>query len=70
MGEPVGRKIGLPKNNRPAVGLAHGEWRRIVVSLDCEQFAEISARAFAANTSLTEEVRLLLTWALEMEDAP
>lgn len=41
------------------------EYRQLVVRFDHETFDQIRDRAVAENTSVGEQVRLLVTWGLE-----
>jgi hypothetical protein len=50
---------------KAARGYGRGIVKRIVISLDDETFAEVSARAVSARTSFAEEARLLIIVGLE-----
>ena len=53
--------VGCRVPSRPAV-------LRTVVEFDDEQFAEIRSRCVEQKTSFAEQVRILVTWALEGYD--
>lgn len=48
-----------------ADGVAQGEMRRVVVSLDDETFEQVKRRAVLAGHSFAAEVRLLVEMGLE-----
>ena len=52
-----------------ARGYRRHNLKRIVVGLDPDTFADVSAIAAAHQTSFSEAVRTLLTWGLESSNA-
>ncbi len=43
-------------------------WKQLVVRLDDETFNEIRERAIRENTSVAQQIRLLIEWGLEAEN--
>ncbi len=60
-------KLGQQLRTGPAKGVQRGSWRQLVVKIDSDTFEEIRARAERENTSMAEQVRLLIEWGLEAE---
>jgi hypothetical protein len=60
-----GHPYGAPKSAGQARGVVRGGQRQVVIKMYEDQFNEVRARAVAENTSLAEQIRLLIKWGLE-----
>lgn len=56
----------MPKG--PAKGVLRAGHRRLVVAFDDEQFDRLRQRAQRENTSVAEQVRLLVEWGFEADE--
>lgn len=62
------RADGVQQPDGPARGveLAGGR-RQVVIKMDTSQFDEVRERVIRENTSLAEQIRLLIEWGLEAD---
>lgn len=65
-GHPYGAQ--KPSGVARGVRLSGGQ-RQVVIKMFEDQFEEVRARAVAENTSLAEQIRLLIEWGLESANA-
>lgn len=62
---------GQQLSSGPANGCAvpgRDGWKQLVVRMDEETFDEIRRRAIRENTSVAQQIRLLIEWGLEAEN--
>lgn len=53
------------RTDHQATGIPHGTYLQVSIRLDVETFQTIRARAWREQTSVAEQVRLLVEWGLE-----
>lgn len=57
------------RTDHHAIGVIHGQYLQVSSRFDAETFQALRARAFREKTSVAEQVRKLVEWGLEADDA-